>query len=37
MFTAPGYFEAGISPDGAAVVPDARPGKEATLWLAFKW
>lgn len=32
-----GYFEAGISPDGAAVVPDAKPGKEATLWLAFKW
>jgi hypothetical protein len=32
-----GYFEAGISPDGAAVVPDVRPGKQATLWLAFKW
>lgn len=32
-----GYFEAGISPDGAAVVPDAKPGQQATLWLAFKW
>ena len=36
-FLQPGYFEAGISPDGAAVVPDVRPGKQATLWLAFKW
>lgn len=32
-----GYFEAGISPDGAAVVPDVKPGQQATLWLAFKW
>jgi len=32
-----GYFEAGISKDGAAVVRDAKPGESPTLWLAFKW